>query len=125
MTYIVAGVRLTLHKQGKGCNLDDARSREVHDDRATAERAAKRYCVRCFGPARPSVYRLEAGRPLAPRQLAALRAYALIGDQRAAAAEMGIRLQTFKNYMTRAFARLGVAGSLSAYRRLGWLVVPE
>ena len=56
-----------------------------------------------------------------PRQVECLRAYAEVGDQRQAAQRVGVTYETYKNYMTRAYRRLGVSSAVSAFRVLGWL----
>jgi DNA-binding CsgD family transcriptional regulator len=51
--------------------------------------------------------------------------FARFGDQRSAAAVMGISLSTAKSYLTRAYAKLNVTNCIDAFRVLGWLHVPE
>ncbi len=55
--YVVAGRRRTLHRAARlegglatkeGCNLDQAKPREIYTELAVAERNAKRTCARCF-----------------------------------------------------------------------------
>lgn len=62
---------------------------------------------------------------LTPRELDCLRAYAAAGDQGAAAASLGIAPQTLKNHLGDAYHVLEVRGAIDAFRRLGWLAVPE
>lgn len=67
----------------------------------------------------------EAGKPLTPSQLEALRTYAEAGDQRVAAASLGISISTLRAHMHQAYRRLDVNGSIEAFHVLGWLTVPE
>lgn len=62
---------------------------------------------------------------LSPGQLAALAAYARVGDQRQAADSLGVTLRTFKERLTNAYCVLGVQSNIDAFRALGWLRVPE
>jgi hypothetical protein len=65
------------------------------------------------------------GMPLSPNELAALRAYALRGGVKEAAAELGIGESLAKNRLGWAYAKLGVYGAINAFRALGWLRVPD
>lgn len=60
---------------------------------------------------------------LTPRQRAALEAFARTGNQRQAAADLGISYQTLKNHLKLAYRALDVGGAIDAFRALGWLVV--
>jgi DNA-binding CsgD family transcriptional regulator len=61
---------------------------------------------------------------LSPRELEALTAYARTGHQQQAAHLLGISIETLKNYLTRAYAKLDADGALNAFRAMGWLRVP-
>jgi len=55
----------------------------------------------------------------------ALLARAEVGTMAGGAEKLGISLQTFKNHIGTAIKRLGAANIWEAYRKLGWLVLPQ
>lgn len=57
-------------------------------------------------------------------EMRALRAYALTGDQQAAALMVGLSVATVRNQLARAYCKLGADGAISAFRVLGWLQAP-
>jgi DNA-binding CsgD family transcriptional regulator len=69
----------------------------------------------------------EAGKPLSPRQREALRLFALTGSRKIVAQQLGISSSTVIFHLTKAYKRLDVEqqGHLEAFRKLGWLKVPE
>jgi DNA-binding CsgD family transcriptional regulator len=78
------------------------------------------------GLAVPALLRGEPlGRPLSPRQLAVLAAFARTGDQRQTAVALGISRHTARHLLQEAYAKLGVCSCIDAFRAMGWLRVPE
>lgn len=64
------------------------------------------------------------GLPLSDRELDAFEALARHGHHKDAAAAMGVRPQTVRNYLRRGYAKLGVETAIEAFVALGWLQVP-
>lgn len=64
---------------------------------------------------------VNATLPPTGRQIACLAAYMRTGSQKAAAAEVGVTVQTFRNYMKTLYARLDVTGAITAASALGWI----
>jgi DNA-binding CsgD family transcriptional regulator len=62
---------------------------------------------------------------LSPRQRQALVLYLRLRSRKEAAARMGIALQTFKNHLGAAYAKLGVESAVEAAVAMGWLTLPE
>ena len=63
-----------------------------------------------------------SGAALTARQRSALAAYAETGDYDAAARQLGVNLQTYKNTLQVVYRKLDVTGAIDAFRVLGWLV---
>lgn len=61
---------------------------------------------------------------LTPQQLRVLAAWARAGSLKAAAAHLGMSLNTAKVHTLDAYRTLGVSGQTEAHAVLGWLVVP-
>jgi len=58
------------------------------------------------------------------QQLACLRAYLEEGNQKAAAAKLGISYQTLKNHLAELYIRLDASGAIEAAGELGYISVP-
>jgi len=65
------------------------------------------------------------GTSLTPRERETLLLYAKGLVQKEVAQAMGRSLQTVKNYMANAYARLEVENAIEAFLVLGWLTAPE
>lgn len=66
----------------------------------------------------------ERAARLTEQQLVVLAAYMQTGDMKATADHLGIALQTVKNHLGAAYARLGVGGAVEAATVLGWVSIP-
>jgi DNA-binding CsgD family transcriptional regulator len=64
------------------------------------------------------------GQELSQRQWDVLRAVALFGGQKEAAAELGIAEGTIKNHLTMIYRKLDVMSQAEALTAVGWLRVP-
>jgi hypothetical protein len=51
-----------------------------------------------------------------------MEAYARLGNQKAAAHELGISCQTLKNHLSSLYYRLNVGGAMEALHALGWII---
>lgn len=64
------------------------------------------------------------GRPLTHRETEALAAYALTGDRRLAARQLGISDDTQRKHLLQVYRKLGARNAIDALRAVGWLHVP-
>ena len=62
---------------------------------------------------------------LTMREVEALRARALAESNKDAAARLFVTEQTLKNLLTHAYRKVGAQSAVEAFRKLGWLMVPE
>jgi DNA-binding CsgD family transcriptional regulator len=65
------------------------------------------------------------GQKLSQREWDVLRAVALFGGQKEAAAELGIAEGTLKNTLTRIYRKLDVVTQAEALAAVGWLRLPD
>lgn len=73
---------------------------------------------------RPGLVGDERVLPPTPRQLDVIGAYVRTGSEKAAAAALGISIQTVKNDLSSLYRRLGVTKAMEALTALGWVEVP-
>lgn len=79
------------------------------------------------GGFRPAAFTMAEvrGVRITPMEMDVLRTYARIGNQKEAATELGMTLQTVKNHCMSAYRKLDVTSAIEAFTVMGWLTIPS